>query len=204
MRTSLLQSLIALSDFQTARWLSDGEVPEQAGNSHPTYPQIGLFPTADGSINICATGEAMLARFCAAAGAPWLLSDPRFENDALRAANAEALTDEIAAITRERASSEWVEVLNAAGVPCGPVYRMDEVFADPQVAHLDIAQPVDHPRRGRLNLVGQPLDIGDSRAAPRAAAPDYGADTDAVLAELGLAPGEIAELRARDRSSDRE
>ncbi len=73
---------------------------------------------------------------------------------------------------------------------------MDEVFADPQVAHLDIAQPVDHPRRGRLNLVGQPLDIGDSRAAPRAAAPDYGADTDAVLAELGLAPGEIAELRA--------
>lgn len=101
-RTSLLQSLIALSDFQAARWLSDGEVPEQAGNSHPTHPQIGLFPTADGSINICATGSAMLARFCDAAGAHWLLSDPRFENDALRAANAVALTDEIATITRPR------------------------------------------------------------------------------------------------------
>ncbi len=194
-RTSLLQSLIALSDFQTARWVSDGEVPEQAGNSHPTHPQIGLFPTADGSINICATGAAMLARFCDAAGAAWLLSDARFESEALRAANAGALTEEIAAITRLRPSDEWVEVLNGAGVPCGPVYRMDEVFADPQVAHLDIAQPVDHPRRGRLNLVGQPLAIGDDSAAPRAPAPDYGADTDAVLAELGLTPGEIAELR---------
>ncbi len=195
-RTSLLQSLIALSDFQTARWLSDGEVPEQAGNSHPTHPQIGLFPTADGNINICATGAAMLARFCDAANSHWLLSDPRFESDALRSANAGALTAEIAAITRLRPSGEWVEVLNAAGVPCGPVYRMDEVFADPQVAHLDIAQPVDHPRLGRRNLVGQPLDIGDSRAAPRSAAPDYGADSDTVLGELGLAPGEIAELRA--------
>ena len=196
-RTSLLQSLIALSDFQAARWLTDGEVPEQAGNSHPTHPQIGLFPTADGSINICATGEAMMTRFCSAANAHWLLSDPRFESDALRTANAAALTEEIASITRQRSSDEWVFVLNAAGVPCGPVYRMDEVFADPQVAHLGIPQPVDHPRRGRLNLVGQPLEIGDNLAAPRTAAPDYGADTDAVLAELGLASGEIAALRSR-------
>jgi formyl-CoA transferase len=195
-RTSLLQSLIALSDFQAARWLSDGDVPEQAGNSHPTYAQMGLFPTADGNVNICATGEAMLVRFCRAAHAQWLMADPRFVNDSARAANAEALTDEISTITRQRSSDEWIEMLNAAGVPCGPVYRMDQVFADPQVTHLRIPQPVEHPRRGRLNVVGQPLEIGEAIAAPRSAAPDYGADTDAVLAELGLEPAEIAELRA--------
>jgi crotonobetainyl-CoA:carnitine CoA-transferase CaiB-like acyl-CoA transferase len=196
-RTSLLQSLIALSDFQAARWLSDGDVPEQAGNSHPTYAQMGLFPTADGNVNICATGETMLAGFCRAADAEWLLTDPRFANEVRRAANAEALTHEMSTITRQRASGEWIEMLNAAGVPCGPVYRMDEVFADSQVAHLRIPQPVDHPRRGRLNLVGQPLEIGESISTPRSAAPDYGADTDAVLAELGLEPAEIAALRAQ-------
>jgi crotonobetainyl-CoA:carnitine CoA-transferase CaiB-like acyl-CoA transferase len=196
-RTSLLQSLIALSDFQAARWLSDGEIPEQAGNSHPTYAQMGLFPTADGNVNICATGEAMLVGFARAAEAEWLLRDPRFENEATRAANADALTTEMATITRARSSEEWIEMLNAAGVPCGPVYRMDQVFADPQVAHLGIPQPVDHPRRGRLDLVGNPLAIGDSSPAPRGAAPDFGADTDAVLAELGLGPEAIADLRAR-------
>jgi crotonobetainyl-CoA:carnitine CoA-transferase CaiB-like acyl-CoA transferase len=195
-RTSLLQSLIALSDFQAARWLSDGDIPEQAGNSHPTYAQMGLFPTADGNVNICATGEAMLVRFCSAANAQWLLTDPRFVNDSARAANAQALTEEMSTITRQRSSDEWIEMLNTGGVPCGPVYRMDEVFADPQVTHLRIPQPVEHPRRGQLNLVGQPLEIGESRAAPRSAAPDYGADTDAVLGELGLEPAEIAELRA--------
>jgi crotonobetainyl-CoA:carnitine CoA-transferase CaiB-like acyl-CoA transferase len=195
-RTSLLQSLIALSDFQAARWLTEGEIPEQAGNSHPTYAPMGLFPTADGNVNICATGEAMLVGFCRAANAQWLLADPRFENEAARSANADALTDEMAAITRARSSDEWIEMLNAAGVPCGPVYRMDQVFADPQVTHLGIPQPVDHPRLGRLNLVGQPLDIGDSVSTPRSAAPEFGADTDAVLTELGLEPAEIAELRA--------
>jgi len=195
-RTSLLQSLIALSDFQAARWLSDGDIPEQAGNSHPTAAQMGLFPTADGNVNICATGEAMLVRFCSAASAEWLLTDPRFKTEAARTANADALTKEIATITRARSSDEWIEVLNAARVPCGPVYRMDEVFADPQVTHLGIPQSVDHPRLGKFNLVGQPLEIGDSLATPRSAAPDYGADTDAVLAELGLKPAEVADLRA--------
>jgi crotonobetainyl-CoA:carnitine CoA-transferase CaiB-like acyl-CoA transferase len=196
-RTSLLQSLIALSDFQAARWVTDGDIPEQAGNSHPTYAQMGLFPTADGNVNICATGEAMLGRFCTAAHADWLLTDPRFVDESRRRANATALIAEMSTITRQRSSDEWIEILNAVGVPCGPVYRMDQVFADPQVAHLRIRQPVEHARRGRINLVAQPLAIGESTAAPRSAAPDYGADTDAVLAELGLEPAEIADLRAR-------
>jgi crotonobetainyl-CoA:carnitine CoA-transferase CaiB-like acyl-CoA transferase len=139
----------------------------------------------------------MLARFCRAASAEWVLTDPRFENEAARTANADALMDEMATITGARSCDEWIEMLNAAGVPCGPVYRMDQVFADSQVAHLGIPQPVDHPRRGRLNLVGQPLEIGDSISAPRSAAPDYGADTETVLTELGLEPAEIADLRAR-------
>jgi formyl-CoA transferase len=195
-RTSLLQSLIGLTDFQAARWLTDGEVPDQAGNDHPSMAAMGLFPTADGSVNIAAAGASLFQRFCRAAGAEGLLADPRFADSRARAANRDALAEEIRAITRTRSSAHWIEVLNAGGVPCGPVYRMDEVFADPQVQGLGLAQPVDHPRLGRLTLVGQAIEIAD--AAPRLeAAPDHGAHTEAVLAGLGYDAAAIEGLRGR-------
>ena len=195
-RTSLLQSLIALSDFQAARWLNDGETPGQTGNDHPTFAPMGLFPTADGVVNICAAGAAMFARFCRVAGAESLMADPRFASSAARTRNQAALTAEIRALTRLRASAEWIEALNEAGVPCGPVNRMDEVFADPQVVHLGIARDVEHPRLGRLTLVGQPIEISGDDPSPRGAAPDHGADTEAVLGDLGYDAAAIAALRA--------
>jgi crotonobetainyl-CoA:carnitine CoA-transferase CaiB-like acyl-CoA transferase len=195
-RTSLLQSLIGLTDFQAARWLIDGVAPEQAGNDHPSMTPMGLFPTADGQVNIAAAGASLFGRFCQAAGADVLLADPRFADSRARSANSEALAEEIRAITRLRTSASWIEILNAHGVPCGPIYRMDEVFADPQVRSLDMAPAVDHPRLGRLRLVGQPIEV--EGAAPRLTpAPERGADTEAVLAGLGYDAGAIAGLRAR-------
>jgi crotonobetainyl-CoA:carnitine CoA-transferase CaiB-like acyl-CoA transferase len=196
-QTSLLQALIALSDFQAARWLTDGVSPGQAGNDHPTVTPMGLFPAADGMINVAAGGAVMFGRFCQAAGAERLLADPRYASSAGRTEHKDALAAEIAAITGTRPCAEWIEVLNAAGVPCGPVNSMDQVFADPQVRQLGIAQAVEHPRLGRLTLVGQPIDIAGSPSTLAAAAPDRGAHTDEVLAGLGFDAAAIADLRAR-------
>ncbi len=194
--TSLLQAQIAVLDFQAARWLVDGEVPPQAGNDHPTASAMGLFPAADGQINLAASGTSMFAKFCRAAEAEHLLQDPRFAPRPKARYRAE-LNAAIAEITRRRPAAHWIEVLNAVGVPCGPVNTIEQVFADPQVSHLGVTQPVDHPSLGRLDLVGQPLALNGSHGGPCAPAPEPGQHTDAVLAELGYSPGEIADLRAR-------
>ncbi len=194
--TSLLQAQIAVLDFQAARWLVDAEVPGQAGNDHPTAMPMGLFPALDGLINLAASGATLFGRFCKAAGAEHLLADPRFAGRAKVKHRAE-LNAAIAEITRTRTVADWVEILNAAGVPCGPVNAIDQVFADPQVAELDMVRGVEHPTLGRLNLVGQPIGLAGADGGPRTAAPEPGEHSEAVLAELGYSPAEIAALRAK-------
>ena len=134
--TSLLEAQIAMLDFQAARWLIAGEVPGQAGNDHPTGIPTGTFPTADGAINIAASGQRLWRRLIDAIAAPELGDDPRFATGKLRSKNRRALNERIAAITETRPGAEWVEHLNAAGVPCGPINGIDQTFADPQVRHL--------------------------------------------------------------------
>jgi formyl-CoA transferase len=196
-RTSLLQALVGLADFQAARWLIDREVPGQAGNEHPSIAAMGLFEAADGFVNVAAAGATLFERFCRAAGSEALFADPRFCDAAARMGNREALGEAIAAIIRTRTVSDWIERLNAAGVPCGPVYGMDEVFADPQVQSLRLARAIDHPRLGEIEVVGQPIELDGTEPDIAAAAPDLGADTDQVLAELGYGAAEIQDLRAR-------
>jgi formyl-CoA transferase len=192
-RTSLLQAQIALLDFQAARYLVEGEVPGQTGNDHPTAVPMGLFAAADGAINIAASGQVMFTALCRALGLERLLDDPRFSARARRA-NRSALCAEIEAVTRTQPAAHWIELLNAAGVPCGPVNRMDEVFADPQVQHARIVRTVSHPRLGELNLVGQPIDIIDVEGGPRRAAPELGADRQSVLSDYGFTAEEIDRL----------
>src|SRR5436305_265055 len=144
-QSSLLGAQISLLDFQAARWLIAKDVPGQAGNDHPTSIPTGVFPTSDGFINIAASGQHIFLRFCSAIGAEHLGKDPRFTTDKLRSDNRAALNCAIAEKTRTRSSREWIDILNAAGVPCGPIYKMNEVFADPQVAALGMAADVHHP-----------------------------------------------------------
>jgi formyl-CoA transferase len=192
-RTSLLQAQVALLDFQAARWLVEGEVPAQAGNDHPTAVPMGLFQTADGPINIAASGGVMFAALCRALGLERLLDDPRFKS-AERRKHREALNAEIEAVTRTRPGAHWIELLNAAGCPCGPINRIDQVFADPQVRHSTLVQTVDHPRLGSLSLVGQPIDMVGVDASPRSAAPELGQDGRGILEDYGFTPDEIARL----------
>jgi len=194
--TSLLQALIALEDFQAARWLVSGEVPPQAGNNHPTAIPTGVFKTADGHINIAASG-ALYERLCRAIDAPELIKHPDYADFKLRSKNRDALNREIEARTAKRTSNEWIEALNKAGVPCGPIYTMDKVFADPQVQHIGIAQPVHHPQLGDIRIVGQGVNLGSGPATVRSPAPDRGAHTAEVLRELGYDPAAIADMQQR-------
>src|SRR5229473_428484 len=196
-QSSLLAAQIAMLDFQAARWLLAKEVPEQAGNNHPTAIPTGVFATADGHINIAAAGPELFARFCKAAGAEHLASDSAYASGRARLKNRDQLNAAIEAITRTKSSAAWIEILNAAGVPCGPIYKMDEVFADPQVRHIGIARAVDHPQLGREELVGQAVDLSRTPWALRTATPEKGAHTDEVLRELGYDIAAITQLRAR-------
>ncbi|MGE3537892.1 MAG: CaiB/BaiF CoA transferase family protein [Candidatus Tectimicrobiota bacterium] len=196
--TSLLQAQIFMLDFQATRWLMEHEVPPQAGNNHPTSIPTGVFPTADGYINIASAGQAIWERFCSAIEAQDLASDPRYKDGASRSTHRDALNAAIEAYTRRYSSHELIDLLNKAGVPCGPIYTIDQVFNDPQVQHLDMAQTVQHPHLGPIQLVGQPFKLSGHSQALRTATPERGQDTDAVLAELGLSAAEIVDLRQRN------
>jgi len=196
-QTSLLESMIAMMDFQAARWTIDHEVPPQAGNHHPMSVPMGCFASADGFVNIAGAGGRLLHNLCQVIGLPGLPDDPRFDSAAKRSANRAELNALIAERLRTRTTAEWVEALNQAGVPCGPVYRMDEVFADPQVEHLAMTGPVEHPVLGRLDILRNAVRMTDAPPTVRSPSPDLGADTDEVLAELGYPRGQIDRLRAQ-------
>ena len=197
-KTSLLQAQIFMLDFQATRWLMEHEVAPQAGNNHPTSIPTGVFKTRDGYINIASAGQAIWERFCKAIEAEEFLQDPRYANGASRSQHRDALNAAIETYTRRYDSEELIALLNKAGVPCGPIYSIDQVFNDPQVQHLEMAQTVRHPVLGPVQLVGQPFTLSHHSKALRMAPPERGQDTEAVLTALGLSPEEITGLRARD------
>ena len=195
--TSLLEAQIFMLDFQAARWLVSHEVAQQAGNNHPTAIPTGVFPTTDKPINIAASGGNLWLRLCEALGVPELARDPRFAENALRSQNRQALNERIAEITKTKPSAHWIAALERAGVPCGEINTIDQTFADPQVRHLGIAKRIDHPTLGTIEVVGQPFHLSEA-PQPDAFSPtsELGADTDAVLHEIGYGNAAIAKLRA--------
>src|SRR4051812_36531023 len=195
--SSLLAAQIAMLDFQAARWLIAGEVPEQAGNDHPTSIPTGVFRTRDGYINIASAGDEIYRRLCRALQVPDLADHLDYRTGKLRSDNRKALNAAIEAITETHDSAEWIERFNKAGVPAGPIYTMNQVFADPQVRHLGIATPVDHPSLGRVELVGQAVTLSRTPSRLRTASPEPGEHSDEILRELGYSDGDIAALRER-------
>jgi formyl-CoA transferase len=193
-QTSLLQAQIFMLDFQASRYLVEGEVAKQAGNNHPTSIPTGAFKTRDGYINIATTGGRMWERFCRSIDADALLRKSEYKTEASRSKNRDALNAEIENHLQSRTGAEWVERLNQAGVPCGPIYSIDQVFADPQVRHLGIAQNVGGRAKNSLRLVGQPVSLSRTRSRLAVRPPKLGEHTDAVLREFGFSAREVAAL----------
>jgi len=194
-QSSLLMSGVALLDFQAARYLMKGEVPPQVGNDHPTSMPTSAYTTADGHINVAASGEGMWNRLCTAIGRPELLTRTEFEGGANRAKNRDTLNAELNAALKGKKSEEWIRILNDAGVPCGPIYSMDQVFADPQVQHLQVAAKIKHPKLGDIRVINQAVGLSRTPATMASATPEIGQHTDEVLAEAGYSAADIARLR---------
>jgi crotonobetainyl-CoA:carnitine CoA-transferase CaiB-like acyl-CoA transferase len=192
--SSLLQAQIFMLDFQAARYLVQGEVAKQAGNNHPTSAPTGVYKTDDGYINIATAGQTIWKRFCEVLGAPELAKNPDYIDGATRSKNRVPLDAEINKRLVGKTSSEWVEIMNEAGVPCGPIYNIDQMFDDPQVKHLGIAQSVTKKDKTKMRLVGQGVTLSRTPSKLVVRPPELGEHTDSVLKEFGFSKRDIAAL----------
>ncbi len=192
--TSLLQSQIFMLDFQAARWLQAGEVAKQAGNNHPTTIPTGVFKVKDGYINIATAGHVMWERLCRAIGAPEFVAREDFKTGALRSKNRVAVNAAIEERTVAKTGAEWIAIFSEAGVPCGSINSIDQVFADEQVKHLGVAQKAKRPDGKEQTFVGQPFALSRTPSKIAATPPELGQHTDEVLKEFGFADKEIAAL----------
>jgi crotonobetainyl-CoA:carnitine CoA-transferase CaiB-like acyl-CoA transferase len=195
--TSLLEAQIAMLDFQAAQWLIDHKVPESTGNEHPLTVPTGVFETSDGYLNLAAIGQSMWKRLCVALEAPGLIDQPGFGSDPERVLNRAEVNAAMGAILKTRTTSAWTEVLLKAGVPCGPIYSIDKMFADPQVKHLGMARTMQHPELGDIQVVNLPIQFSrhPRDQSPMKSAPQQGDQTDVILTGLGYNAAQILQLR---------
>ena len=194
--TSLLEAQIAMLDFQAARWTMNNDVPLQAGNDHPTLIPMGTFPTSDGHMNLAAPNTGRFKALCKAIGSDGLADDPDYATGPLRSTNRVALNATIAEHTTKQSTAHWIQVLNEVSIPCGPINSIDETFADPQVQHLAMAAPLDHPRLGEIKIVRHAVSMNRTPHGINQHAPGAGEHTNEVLAEAGLSEDRITSLRA--------
>ena len=194
-QTSLLQSQIFMLDFQAARYVMNGEIPRQAGNNHPTSIPTGVFKTKDGFMNIATSGETIWKKLAVAFGHEEWISDPLFSTALARSENRDKLGKNINECTIHKTTLDWISLLNKHGVPCGPIYSIDEMFSDEQVNVLDVSQLVINTDLEKLRVLTQPVSLSRTDSEVCRAAPEIGEHTNQILAELGYEDRDIKLLR---------
>ena len=196
LHTSLLESMVYMMDFQTSRWLIDGDIATQAGNFHPTSIPTGVYKARDGYMNIAVFGSKIWERFCDIMGAPEWVSDERYKDKKGRSVNRDSLNADINRRLAAQDRAYWIERLNAGGVACGHISNMKEVFEEPQIQHLDMVKNVVSTHLGAQRLVGQPMQLERTPSTIARAAPRRGEHTEEVLGELGLSAADLARMKS--------
>ncbi len=196
-QSSLIQAGIAMMDFQAARYLMAGDIPKQVGNDHPTSMPTSCYQSSDGYINVAATGEPMWLALCEAMGISELATDPRFVSESTRVAHRDELNQILIPILKSKPKAYWVELLNKAGVPTGPIYDMSEVFNDPQVISQDAAVEVVHPKVGKIRIVNQAVKLSRTPAKITHSAPELGEHSEEILRELCYSENQIQEFKTK-------
>jgi formyl-CoA transferase len=194
-QTSLLQAQAFMMDFQAARWLMAGEVAGQDGNYHATIAPCGIFQAQDGHLSLAVVGQVIWVRLCKALERPDWLDDPAFKANGDRYANRNRLHDALNRHLAARPRAHWIALLNETGVPCGPIYRLDELFNDPQVESLGLVQSIEEPGHGPVQYLAQPINLTRTPSRLASPSPALGEHTQVILESLGLQPMEIEELR---------
>jgi crotonobetainyl-CoA:carnitine CoA-transferase CaiB-like acyl-CoA transferase len=197
LHTSLLEAQIYMMDFQTSRWTIEGEIPGQAGNYHPTSIPTGVYKTKDGHINIAVFGGKIWERFAEAMGAPEWIEDERSKTKGARSVHRDWLNAEIEKRLKENTSDHWIDTLNKAGVACGRINNIKEVFEEPQVQHLGMLKQVTSKWLGEQTLMGQPVTLSRTPSTIARAAPKRGEHTEEILGELGYDAAELARLKSQ-------
>lgn len=197
LHTSLLESMVYMMDFQTSRWLIEGDIPTQAGNYHPTSIPTGVYKAKDGYMNIAVFGSKIWERFCDILGAPEWVTDERYKDKQGRSINRDSINAEINRRLAAQDCAYWVERFNAGGVACGLINDVKAVFEEPQVQHLGIVKEVVSKHHGPQRLVGQPMQLERTPSTIARSAPKRGEHSEEILKEIGMEAAELAVLKSK-------
>jgi crotonobetainyl-CoA:carnitine CoA-transferase CaiB-like acyl-CoA transferase len=189
---AMLDTVAALLTYQAGNYFASGKVPARLGNRHPSIVPYETFSASDGDFVLAVGNDDQWRRFCAVAGLP---EDPRFATNRQRVTNYDAVRPFIADRLRTQPRQHWIDRLNVAGVPCGSVRNLQELFADPQIQARQMVAEIEHATIGALRVLGVPVKLSDTPGAVRTPPPRLGEHTDAVLHDFGFSDDAIADLR---------
>jgi len=192
---SLLDSQVAWLTYRAGAYLASGEIPQPMGSGHPVIVPYQAFKAKDVFINIAVGNDQLWERFCKAVVLEKVMNDPKFATNAKRVENREEIVKIISDLIVTKDGEEWLKILTDAGVPCGPIYTVDKIFADPQVLHREMVKELDHPKAGKVKVTGIPIKLSDTPGEVEAAPPVLGQHTQEVLTELGYSDKDLEKLK---------
>jgi formyl-CoA transferase len=192
---SMLDGQVSWLTYQAGRYLASGNVPQRIGSAHPLIVPYQDFEASDGFINIAAGNDNLWKKFCAVTDLSDIADDPKFATNPKRVEN----RDEVVAIVSKKINTktmqEWLDILNDAGVPCGPIYTVDQIFKDPQVLAREMLVEIDHPKCGKIQVTGSPIKLSETPAEITTHPPMLGEHNSSILQEFGFSEENITKLK---------